>query len=763
MSIILWILTLEILGIITHLLIFNLFKNFSYLGFCIAKPLFLLLFGGLTWALHALTTIEISPITLMGLVFVYVAFCIYFSRRFIVSYINSLKSNSLIIGYIFCSSLIIFGIFLLIKSLDPSISHTEQPMDFAFLNAIYNTYINLPMDPWFKGEIIHYYYFGYWIFGKYGTLLYVPPQITYNLAIISIPYLSFSAISGILIYLINLKPIRFKNIIVPTIFASSSLIFLGNLYTPLKMLQENFKMPKTFWDLWCVEGLSSSEISTNPSLFPQEFWWWFKSTRIINHFGNKCDQPGVDYTINEFPFFSFLLGDLHPHVMSIPFVITFIIFAIIIAKTPKVDPIKNIVYFILLGLIGWSITFISVWNISIIILIITGISLLKILNYQNYSKKQLIIFISLLVAISAILILPLINSFGSSIHGIYATNIQSDFSQELIIWFPFLLIHFIYLSLIICRHPIGKNWKKSLLVSVIVATSPAFIALFLPSINPELTNKTFTGFIFLFFSATSIFYTFSLNQNYLNHKSVIPLALIGVAFFMLAIPEFVFLGDIFNNRMNTIFKSYYLAWILFSITSGICLYEIQNVLIRKTIVKKISLMSVILIPFLLGVLYIPATVQNIVPNSYKFSIDGFSNIKNYSPHTYNAIFYAKKHIPPEEGILESVGEWSNFGVISSNTGISNIINWPDHEKQWRGDNIEIQSRVKNVDIIYKTTNPYEARQLLDLYGISFIFIGQNESIKYNPVSLKKFNLMATTIFSETYNGQEIKIMKLNNE
>ena len=136
------------------------------------------------------------------------------------------------------------------------------------------------------------------------------------------------SISGILIYLINLKPIRFKNIIVPTIFASSSLIFLGNLYTPLKMLQENFKMPKTFWDLWCVEGLSSSEISTNPSVFPQEFWWWFKSTRIINHFGNKCDQPGVDYTINDFPFFSFLLGDLHPHVMSIPFVITFIIFAI---------------------------------------------------------------------------------------------------------------------------------------------------------------------------------------------------------------------------------------------------------------------------------------------------------------------------------------------------------------------------------------------------------------------------------------------------
>ena len=43
------------------------------------------------------------------------------------------------------------------------------------------------------------------------------------------------------------------------------------------------------------------------------FWWW-DSTRIIN-------DPGALSPIDEIPAFSFLLGDLHPHVMSLPFVL----------------------------------------------------------------------------------------------------------------------------------------------------------------------------------------------------------------------------------------------------------------------------------------------------------------------------------------------------------------------------------------------------------------------------------------------------------
>ena len=133
------------------------------------------------------------------------------------------------------------------------------------------------------------------------------------------------------------------------------------------------------------------------------------------------------------------------------------------------------------------------------------------------------------------------------------------------------------------------------------------------------------------------------------------------------------------------------------------------------------------------------------------------------PHEAKAIFFAKENIPSKEGILEAVGEWNKFGLISSNTGISNVINWPDHEKQWRKDSNEIISRINHVDTIYKTTDSNKAKQLMNQYEIKFILIGENESIKYNAESLDKFYSIASTVFSEKYNGQEIKIMKLNNE
>ena len=52
---------------------------------------------------------------------------------------------------------------------------------------------------------------------------------------------------------------------------------------------------------------------------PEGWWWWWSSSRVINTF--TADGTGVDFTIQEFPFFSLMLGDLHPHLMSIPFVL----------------------------------------------------------------------------------------------------------------------------------------------------------------------------------------------------------------------------------------------------------------------------------------------------------------------------------------------------------------------------------------------------------------------------------------------------------
>ena len=49
---------------------------------------------------------------------------------------------------------------------------------------------------------------------------------------------------------------------------------------------------------------------------PDRFWWWWRASRVISDFDLRGAFQEI---IDEFPFFSFLLGDLHPHVLAIPF------------------------------------------------------------------------------------------------------------------------------------------------------------------------------------------------------------------------------------------------------------------------------------------------------------------------------------------------------------------------------------------------------------------------------------------------------------
>ena len=94
------------------------------------------------------------------------------------------------------------------------------------------------------------------------------------------------------------------------------LIVVSNLEGILEFMYANAMGSQGFYDWIGIQGLfGPTEIPTE-SWNPDEFWWWFRATRVI---GTFVDGQEIDYTIQEFPFFSFMLGDLHPHVSAIPF------------------------------------------------------------------------------------------------------------------------------------------------------------------------------------------------------------------------------------------------------------------------------------------------------------------------------------------------------------------------------------------------------------------------------------------------------------
>ena len=165
-----WLITAEAVGLAAFPLAYFLFPRLTDRGYSVSKPLGILFVAYASWilsVLHILPSVRITIVALLLLMGAASALYAYRHRRDMVDFVRAEWRAIAVAEAVFLAFFIGWTIF---RAFDPFINHTEQPMDFAFLNAVINSQFGSPEDPWLRGESVSYYYFGYWMMGSLSQL-----------------------------------------------------------------------------------------------------------------------------------------------------------------------------------------------------------------------------------------------------------------------------------------------------------------------------------------------------------------------------------------------------------------------------------------------------------------------------------------------------------------------------------------------------------------------------------------------------------------
>ncbi len=573
-------------------------------------------------------------------------------------------------------------------------------MDLAFLNSICKTTYFPPGDPWLSGFTINYYYLGYVLNSVIIKIVSLDVSIAYNLALSSTLAMVFITSWG---FVYTFTGSHFGGI------SSSFLLAIsGNNDGFLQIIK--------------LQGL----IGFN----------FFQSSRIIPN------------TINEFPFFSFILGDLHPHYTSLPifiFALTLCLLWISEVFMKNVYPgfIEVMPLVFTTSLITGFLFGANFWNVPVcfLLLFLSFIFSSDTSRKRNISIKLPIIYIVFTVICSILLFLPVFLDFhapGSILPRFVLSNSRTIFSHFLICFFFFIFVAISALYLMLKSNFNKLNQSHQLMWIY----GSVIICIFLYCIF-----QTFlVPFLVLLSVVTYILIDSDIKEK--NHNWI--WYLFFLAFIILLGCELFYLDDSYGHpyeRMNTIFKFHYQVLVLFALACGGVLTLILN--------RKVSVFFWII----LVILFVPTLFYPFAASYAKMDfsrapeLDGMkSYMKEEHPSDFAAIIWLRnnyKSLPVNPVIVEATKDaYSYYSRVSTNTGIPSVLGWGNHEFVWRGNWDIVRLREDDIKLLYETSDINLAMFLIDKYKITNVYWGEMESNTYSSEGLSKFYNIMDLIYNQ---------------
>lgn len=775
-----WLLAVESLGLLAFPLAFVLFNRLPDRGYTFAKPLALVLMSYLLWVLGLTHLLPNSRLTILGILLLMALASAWVLRRHHQSIRRFIRSQWMTVLMAELVFLAFFGFWVAVVSEVPAINHTEKPMDFGFLNAVVQSRYFPPEDPWLSGHPISYYYFGHFMMASITKLTGVPSPVAYNLAVSLIPALLGIGVFGLMYNLVRLSGGSLKAGLGFGLIAPALLFMVGNLEGVLELVHAQSWGSEGFWAWVGIKGLEGTSISP-PCLFPEQSWWWWRATRVID---TVVGGRSLDYTITEFPFFSFILGDLHPHVSSLPFLTMFLGLCLnLYASTERLGlgwllrhPVQAVALALLLG----ALAFINIWDFPVFAVVLAIVLLAKSYGHDDTHEHRdtgqllsraatnTIAMLVPLVLVAVVLFLPFYRDLSSQASGILPVTGPGSRPLHffLVMGLPVILgASFLLRQMTRVPRPTRREAPLVLMIALL-SLVPLLLWMVITAFVTSLTDGAFAAagkvgsrlVLVVPGLALAGLAGFSALQRARYHQGPVvasPLLLAAVAFYLLVGAELFYLADFFGNRMNTVFKVYYQSWLLLTIAGVYGLYYWRSTWQSRKVFLKVGQYAWVGVILLLVVasLYYPigATLSRtgILSPTHSLAdstLNGLAFVQRQNPGEYAAITWLREKAAWGR-IVEAVGDdYSDYGRISSSTGLPTILGWKGHEHQWRGTTKIFEGREENVAQIYQSDDPELVQRLLERYGIRYVYVGSRERAKYGPIHLEKFDAFMRTAF-----------------
>lgn len=338
-SIFIWWLILFVFGLVGWPLAFTLLRHLPDRGFALARAMGLLLVGYILWLGATFRLLQNSIGGILAAMVIVMAVGLIWRRQqarengSMLAWLKQEWRYALTVEVLFGLAFVAWVFF---KAHNPNIETAggEKWMEIAFINGILRSDYFPPQDPWLSGFGISYYYFGYVMMAALTQLSGLISTTAFNLYVPTLFALTLTAAFGLVANMVALYR-RSKNTesaSEPTIpqpmltlpAALTGLVgalfvgLMGNLIGVLEVLHKRGLLPAEFWIWLDIRDLKIPPTGPGDSWIPDRFIWWWRGSRVLTDYNLAGREQEV---IDEFPLFSFLLGDVHPHVLALPFVL----------------------------------------------------------------------------------------------------------------------------------------------------------------------------------------------------------------------------------------------------------------------------------------------------------------------------------------------------------------------------------------------------------------------------------------------------------